>query len=579
MVTKELLEFIKAQVAQGATRADLEGKLLAQGWQPQDLAEAFASVAPQPVAPIPQAPQPASAQASQPAYQMPVQVTTAASSVVAAPVQALGYAGFWRRLVAVFIDGLIIQAIVTVIALVIFFSAPDNMSKLMPYAQIIVALLGALYVILMHASSKQATLGKMVAGIKVTTLDGNKISFLRSLGRYFATYISALTFGIGHLMAGFTERKQALHDMIAGTVVVKYRESSVGKMIAIFLAVAILISGLSVFAASYLLKNAADSFFGGVGLSLDSVASVSDESAEDKATVVPLSRSEYESVLSKPVSGVESEYDGPHTYAGPAFVSYKPIASLYIYVALPVIPNVESVTKKNNLKISHIYAKDGKDIFDATSPFETDILFTELDFSKRDDPVPHLLAYRKPHLIDGAKDEDIAKIEGVVTLVLPLKEGGNMTVNYPFTLNVASGAASNVSAAIPTATKASAPAATTQTAPAKSTATNSEINAVIAGILKTREVFISADAAKIRAYLLKVVVDPADKQDIEAMSDDELLSEAGFMAAMYEELTEDVLRSPYVTITVTGDTASIKMTAPDGTKATFSAKKANGVWY
>ncbi len=78
-----------------------------------------------------------------------------------------------------------------------------------------------LYFALMESSSRQATLGKMLVGIMVTDLDGGRISFGRATGRHFAMILSALTCYIGFVMAAFTERKQALHDMIAGTLVVR----------------------------------------------------------------------------------------------------------------------------------------------------------------------------------------------------------------------------------------------------------------------------------------------------------------------------------------------------------------------
>jgi len=76
-----------------------------------------------------------------------------------------------------------------------------------------------LYEALMESSSRQATLGKMIFGMKVTDLSGNRISFARATGRYFAKWLSGLTLLIGYIIAGFTERKQALHDMLAGTLV------------------------------------------------------------------------------------------------------------------------------------------------------------------------------------------------------------------------------------------------------------------------------------------------------------------------------------------------------------------------
>jgi uncharacterized RDD family membrane protein YckC len=61
----------------------------------------------------------------------------------------------------------------------------------------------------------------MACGMKVTDENGNRITFARATGRYFGEYLSALTLFIGYMMAGWTERKQALHDLLAGTLVVR----------------------------------------------------------------------------------------------------------------------------------------------------------------------------------------------------------------------------------------------------------------------------------------------------------------------------------------------------------------------
>ena len=78
-----------------------------------------------------------------------------------------------------------------------------------------------LYEALLTSSERGATLGKMAVGLRVVTEQGERISFLRATGRYFAKYVSALILGIGFLMVAFTDRKRGLHDMIAGTLVIK----------------------------------------------------------------------------------------------------------------------------------------------------------------------------------------------------------------------------------------------------------------------------------------------------------------------------------------------------------------------
>ena len=98
---------------------------------------------------------------------------------------------------------------------------------MLPFAGMIIrivvisAVLKWLYYALLESSSWQATLGKMALGLQVTDLEGRRIGFGRATGRFFAKIISGIILYIGFIMAGFTEKKQALHDMIAGTLVVK----------------------------------------------------------------------------------------------------------------------------------------------------------------------------------------------------------------------------------------------------------------------------------------------------------------------------------------------------------------------
>lgn len=137
------------------------------------------------------------------------------------PPPPVEYAGFWRRVGAILIDGLIIGVVTTPITLGLGGfdpSAPGEYVRSGAYP--IVTIAQWLYFALMESSSKQATLGKMALGIRVTDLNGARIGFGRATGRYFAKILSGLILGIGFLMAAFTEKKQALHDILAGTLVV-----------------------------------------------------------------------------------------------------------------------------------------------------------------------------------------------------------------------------------------------------------------------------------------------------------------------------------------------------------------------
>jgi uncharacterized RDD family membrane protein YckC len=78
-----------------------------------------------------------------------------------------------------------------------------------------------LYEAILTSSAMQATPGKMAFGLRVTTVDGEQIGFGRATGRFFGKIVSSLILCIGFIMIAFSARKQGLHDMMAGTVVVR----------------------------------------------------------------------------------------------------------------------------------------------------------------------------------------------------------------------------------------------------------------------------------------------------------------------------------------------------------------------
>ena len=145
---------------------------------------------------------------------------------------AVRYGGFWIRLVASMIDWLIVSIVVGPVAGIIFFMIhaaggavrmPDFGIGLVSRIVLQTLFFCAfwIYEAAMESSSRQATLGKMAMGLKVTDEQGRRISFGRATARYFSKIISGMILLIGYIMAGFTARKQALHDMIAGTLVTR----------------------------------------------------------------------------------------------------------------------------------------------------------------------------------------------------------------------------------------------------------------------------------------------------------------------------------------------------------------------
>ncbi len=132
------------------------------------------------------------------------------------------FASFWIRVGAALIDGVIILCSVLLLGLVSALSALlPPLLFLLTILVWIASIVGPwLYTALFESSAMQATPGKKAIGLKVTDLQGNRISFGRATGRYFAEWITGMTFFVGYVMVTFTQKRQALHDMIAGTVVV-----------------------------------------------------------------------------------------------------------------------------------------------------------------------------------------------------------------------------------------------------------------------------------------------------------------------------------------------------------------------
>ncbi len=154
------------------------------------------------------------------------------SSSVTPKTSMTGYAGFWRRFIAALIDtivlvigGAIIGGIIGGTIGFILGAVGTETSTIQAIAVVTGYLVGIvlnwLYFTLLESSSKQATLGKMAIGIIVTDLNGSRISFGRANGRYWGKIVSAIILSIGFIMAGFTQEKQALHDIMARTLVVE----------------------------------------------------------------------------------------------------------------------------------------------------------------------------------------------------------------------------------------------------------------------------------------------------------------------------------------------------------------------
>ena len=146
------------------------------------------------------------------------------------------YAGFWLRLAAYLIDQFIVAFVLGILVTItmmimgisaaIFYDMDNTANQMIVITMsIVLGLIGFtatwLYYALLESSSHQGTLGKVVLNIKVTDMSSEKITFTRASGRFFGKLISSAIAYVGYLMIGFTEKKQGLHDIMAGCLVLR----------------------------------------------------------------------------------------------------------------------------------------------------------------------------------------------------------------------------------------------------------------------------------------------------------------------------------------------------------------------
>jgi uncharacterized RDD family membrane protein YckC len=143
------------------------------------------------------------------------------------------FAGFWIRVGAHFVDWavllipwLLIQFLVrSIIPHPWYRPVEEYEAQIRILSSICGILMMWMYYAVLHSSKWQASIGKKVLGLKVVDRNGNRISFGRATGRFFAWMLSFLILGIGFMMIGWTKRKQGLHDIIADTYIIRSEEA------------------------------------------------------------------------------------------------------------------------------------------------------------------------------------------------------------------------------------------------------------------------------------------------------------------------------------------------------------------
>lgn len=150
------------------------------------------------------------------------------------------YAGFWLRVVAFIIDAIVLSVVHLLLIIPLYnFFAPgpgyefadpgDSAGEsgflggllVMDFSQGVLLIVGIMYYAIMEASRYQASLGKIALELKVTDTMGGRLTFSRAVLRNASKMLSSLLLMAGYVIAAFTKKKQALHDLIAGALVMK----------------------------------------------------------------------------------------------------------------------------------------------------------------------------------------------------------------------------------------------------------------------------------------------------------------------------------------------------------------------
>jgi uncharacterized RDD family membrane protein YckC len=151
------------------------------------------------------------------------------------------YGGFWRRTWAGTIDVLLEAVVAFVVTYYVIDWVLDRTGQLLGYerwmskmaagmAYILVLAIGAwLYSAFAESSSRRATIGKRIMGLRVVTADGGKVSFGQATVRHFMKFLSLFSAGVGFMMAGWTKRHQALHDIPCDCIVIRVPEEKSGS--------------------------------------------------------------------------------------------------------------------------------------------------------------------------------------------------------------------------------------------------------------------------------------------------------------------------------------------------------------
>lgn len=348
------------------------------------------------------------------------------------------YAGFWARLIAWILDYAIVLLILVGIGIATA-TAITDVAMLEIATSVLTVLVPLLYWPALESSSRQATLGKRIMGLRVTGLDGNRLSFSRAFLRHLAKMLSSITLGIGFLMAAFTARKQALHDFIPGSLVVRASPFRLWKLfLALVIGLALLLGsagGAFYYAASSMWTKGLDDVMKSVVPGLPPITS---NSARAPARKTPASNSRpvraKVSTPSRPgakkrpdaafdaaVGGSLIGLEKPGTTrAGPAILELSTFfttgnPSVWVKVHMPPPPFAHpTLLPAPKVTVNRVLSTAGRNHYDMGNTFEK-AAFRHVDLSLRQTPIPHMTGIRSVHLKPSLTAQTLRSIQGMVT--------------------------------------------------------------------------------------------------------------------------------------------------------------------
>jgi uncharacterized RDD family membrane protein YckC len=163
----------------------------------------------------------------------PVAFTGVAAGVGGAPAwagaPAVRYGGFTRRLAGLLVDSCVLFFPTATVRVGLGLEPLSTFDPTLPAAWVAAVVelwLGWIYAAVLISSAARGTLGQQVMDLRVTDLHGGRVSFGRATWRYWAQALTLLTLGVGYLIQPATPRRQTLHDLVSGTLVVRPARAS-----------------------------------------------------------------------------------------------------------------------------------------------------------------------------------------------------------------------------------------------------------------------------------------------------------------------------------------------------------------